>query len=64
MTGAAVATGAGASLLGLHPLLAILVAYLVFGLLLLKWMPFTAEEKNLFKQMFEKKLGKGVSPSC
>jgi len=64
MTAAAVAIGIGVSLLGAHSLLVILAAYLVFAVLLLKWMPFTAEEKGLFRQMFAQKLGKGVSQSC
>ena len=64
MTAAAVAIGAGLSLLGVHSLLVILAAYVAFAVLLLKWMPFTAEEKGLFRQMFAQKLGKGVSQSC
>jgi len=57
----AVAAGLAASLAALHPVAVILLAYLVYAACILKWMPFTAEEQDLFKQMFLKKLGKDVA---
>jgi O-antigen/teichoic acid export membrane protein len=57
----AVLAGLGASFAGWHPLVAILLSYLLYTACILKWLPFTADEQDVFKQMFMKKLGKGAA---
>ncbi len=54
----AILLGCGAGLLGLHALVGVALAYAVYLGCILKWMPFTAAEQGLFKQMFLKKFGK------
>jgi hypothetical protein len=59
----AVAAGLAARMADVHAIAVIVLAYVVYTACILKWMPFTADEKILFKQMFLKKLGKDVAPN-
>ncbi len=60
----AVAAGLVAGRAGLHPIVVIAMAMLLYAVCILKWLPFTADEQELFKQMFKKKLGKGTAQEC
>jgi O-antigen/teichoic acid export membrane protein len=57
----AVVLGRGLVLLGLHELIGVTLALVVYVASMLKWMPFSNEEQELFKQMFMKKLRKDVA---
>jgi O-antigen/teichoic acid export membrane protein len=59
----AIAAGLAAGLAAVHAIAVILLAYAIYVACILKWMPFTADEQALFKQMFLKKLGKDVVPN-
>jgi len=59
--GLAIMLGYGVGVLGLHEFVGVALAFSVYTACILKWMPFTSDEQDLFKQMFLKKFSKEVA---
>lgn len=59
--GLAILFGCGVGLLGLHELVGVALAYILYLGCVLKWMPFSSEEQDVVKQMFLKKFRKEVA---